>query len=520
MKLTIYQGDVPTILDFQAPALLSALLALSGLPFSMPCGGRRRCRKCLVRAEGELSPHAPEELRFLSREEREQGLRYACMTTVLGDAAVWLPEKAEQRILTAGQLPAFPLSPWASGYGAAFDIGTTTVAAYLCRLDTGIILAADSMPNPQGTYGADVISRISCALDGGGTALADTIHGCLGALLSRLCRQAQIAPARVEAIVLTGNTAMEYLLTGSDPSSIARAPFAQDRWFGEYGSAEALGFSGTSAKVYITRCISAYVGGDITSAILAADLLHASAPVLLADIGTNGEIALATGGRLYCCSTAAGPALEGAGIYMGMTASDGAISHVRTEDGILRYDVIGNTVPQGICGSGIVDAAAALLSLGYVDETGAIDDLALPDELYTEVDGMAAIRFPDSRVVITQKDIRSVQLAKSAIRAGMETLLQTASLQPDDVETLYIAGGFGNVLDIDSACAIGLFPAQFADRAVTLGNAAGMGAIMQLLSGDQLRAAEDLSRMAETVELSTSPIFQAAYIENMPFPDA
>ena len=244
----------------------------------------------------------------------------------------------------------------------------------------------------------------------------------------------------------------------------------------------------------------------------------ANEPVLLADIGTNGELVLASGGRLVCCSTAAGPAFEGAGIYMGMAAADGAITHVRAVNGALDYETIGGGAPVGICGSGIIDAVAAFLALGYLDETGAIDELALPDALRASADGVPAVRFPGSAVVLTQKDVRAVQLAKSAICAGMETLLASADLRAEEVGRLLIAEGFGSVLDVSSAEAIGLDPARICRAYRGRGQRGGMGAVMQLLSRKKIEEAEALSRGAETAELSRDPVFRAAYLENMLFP--
>lgn len=520
MKLTIYQNGSTTVLEYSTPTRLSTLFAQEHIPLSMPCGGRQRCRKCAVIAHGALSPLSEAEASWLTAEEIAQGVRYACMTTALGDAELILPDTAGEQILTSGELADFSRSPWAEGCGAAFDIGTTTVAAYLYDLDSGALLAADAEKNPQAAFGADVISRISHAVSGGGSALAEQIHSCANTLLARLCRTAGVSLSAVQAVVFTGNTAMEYFLLGADPSSIAQAPFIQDRSFGEFCPAAAFGLSTPNAKVYITKCISAYVGGDITSGILSSGMLSRSEPVLLADIGTNGELALAANGKLLCCSTAAGPAFEGAGIRMGMTASEGAISHVRAENGALVYETIGGGAPRGICGSGIIDAVAACLSLGYLDETGAIDDLALPDDLFTESDGTAAIRFPHSQVVITQKDIRAVQLAKSAICAGMEALIASAGLRTADIARLLIAGGFGSVLDTASAQRIGLIPAGFSGQIHAIGNAAGMGAVMQLLSRDKIAEAEGIAARAQTLELSTDPVFRDAYIENMLFPES
>ncbi len=519
MKLTIYQDGSPTVLEYSTPVRLSTLFAGAHIPLAMPCGGQRRCHKCKVIAHGALSSLSEEESKLLTPEEVARGIRFACMTTVLGDAEIVLPDQAQQRIVTTGQLPDFPLSPWSAGYGIAFDIGTTTIAAYLYQLASGTLLASAAENNPQGAFGADVISRISYAISGGTAMLAEAIRSCANRMMLRLCRMANISISDLGAVVFTGNTAMQYFLTGSDPSSIAHAPFAQDRYFGEFCPAKMLGLASADASVYITRCISAYVGGDITSGILSTGMMSAKEPVLLADIGTNGELALSVEGKLLCCSTAAGPAFEGAGIYMGMTASDGAISHVSVKNETISYETIGGAAPVGICGSGIIDAIAACLTLGFIDETGAIDDLFLPNELYTEADGVPAIRFPNSGVVLTQKDIRAVQLAKSAICAGIITLLSTAGLHADDIGQLLIAGGFGTVLNVENAQAIGFMPPGFSGRIAAVGNAAGMGAVMQLLSREMIADAERLAQNAQTVELSTNPVFRDAYMEHMLFPE-
>ena len=518
MKLTIYQDGSPTVLEYSTPTYLSTLFASGHIPFAMPCGGRGSCHKCKVRVQGQISPITKEEASYLTDEEIAQGIRYACMTTVYGDAEVTLPDTSAARIVSAGQLPVFALAPWADGYGAAFDIGTTTVAAYLYRLVDGKQLASASQKNPQVTFGGDVISRITHALHGGSATLAEAVRGCINELLHSLCQAGGISMQELHALVLSGNTAMEYLLMGANPASIAQAPFRQDRYFGEFISASSLGLEPRAAKVYVARCISAYVGGDITSGILSTGMLSAEKPELLIDIGTNGEIALAVSGKILCCSTAAGPAFEGAGIFMGMTASDGAIAHVHAANGTLTFEAIGESLPVGICGSGIIDAVAAFLTLGYIDETGAIDSSSLPEELLAEADGVSAIRIPGSDVCITQKDIRAVQLAKSAICSGVETLLEIAKLRAQDIGQLLIAGGFGSVLYVSSAEAIGLIPSGFSGRIKSVGNAAGMGAIMQLLSRDMIHRAEQLARTAETVELSTHPVFREAYIENMLFP--
>lgn len=258
----------------------------------------------------------------------------------------------------------------------------------------------------------------------------------------------------IDSVVLTGNTAMLYLLTERHPASIVAAPFAMDCGFGQFVAPQALALPlSPDCRVYLPACLSAYVGADITTALLAAGFYRegrvpAGPPRLLVDIGTNGEMALAADGRLLCCSTAAGPALEGAGIHQGVMARTGAIYRVRLEGLTMVCDVLGGGEAQGICGSGLVDAVAALCEAGVIQDTGLIDEESHAFTAYVEeCDGQPAFRLPGTAVRLTQKDIRAVQLAKSAICAGMRTLIAEAGLQAEAIAELVVAGGFGSRID-------------------------------------------------------------------------
>lgn len=516
----VFSDGRTSLLAQEQPVLISELLLQQGVPFDLPCGGKRRCRKCKIQAVGDLSALTEEEKRFLSTEELSQNIRYACMATVQGDAKLTLlPEPASVKILADGSMPALQRQPLGTGLGIAVDIGTTTVVAYLYDLRTGTRLQYASCRNPQSAFGADVISRMEKSMAGERETLAQTIRRCLQQLSEELCRSQQIMPADVTAMVITGNTAMLYFLCGQDPASIAFAPFEPDRIFGEWITAESLHLAGLACPIYLPRCISAYVGADITTAILAADLLSYSAPTLLADIGTNGEMALWANGELFCCSTAAGPAFEGAGIYHGMQASQGAISKVWLEGTRLCWETVGNVPAAGLCGSGLIDLVAALCQLNIVEESGLIQE-ENHDYLsqIVEIENAPAFCLPDTGVILTQKDIRSVQLAKAAICAGIETLIQEAGLRSEDIGKLLLAGGFGTFLDVNSAERIGLIPKQFACKAQAIGNAAGMGAAMILQSYPCLEQSLAIAQEAKTVELSTHAAFLDAYVENMLFP--
>jgi uncharacterized 2Fe-2S/4Fe-4S cluster protein (DUF4445 family) len=402
-------------------------------------------------------------------------------------------------------MDSFSLDPAFLHYGAAIDIGTTTVAARLYAAD-GTLSAEASLLNPQAPFGADVISRMEAAIGGKSAQLAQAIRRGIDRLLLTLAGQAGILPTAIDGAVITGNTAMLYLLTETSTEPLSHAPFRMDRAFGEYLTAETLGLSALASEtaVYLAPCISAFVGGDTVSAILATGMCKRTDTVLLADIGTNGEIALWHGGSLSVCSTAAGPAFEGVGISMGMRGTDGAIDRVAIVNGALSAHVLGEGTARGICGSGLVDAVAAMLDLEIIDETGYMED----DE--------AEILAP---VVLTQQDVRMVQLAKSAICAGLCTLAKTANVDMDDVEGLVLAGGFGSYLDVKNAGRIGLIPNELSDKTAVIGNAALDGATMILLNKDAKARASQIAKSALVRELSSDPVFSEFYMMGMMFSD-
>ena len=527
MQVTIYSNQTEQILTLPHPMLLSEALAGRGLPIEMPCGGRQRCLKCRVIATGELSPPSERELSLLTPDEIAKGVWFACMTTLLGDAQVRLSGgDRREHIEIRGALPSFEPDPWADGTGAAVDIGTTTLAAYLYRLSDGALLSTATAKNPQASFGADVISRMEKSIAGGGGALASAIREGLSGLLCSACESAGVALDEIGCMTITGNTAMLYLLCNENPQSLVAVPFEQDDSFGRMVSPASLELPlRPDAKIYLTRTISAYVGGDITSAALAAGLMgEDGAPAkgnrLLCDIGTNGEMVLLCNGKLLCCSTAAGPAFEGAGLYRGMNARSGAVHRVTLgEEGMVCH-VLDGAEAVGLCGSGIVDAIAALLDAGVLDESGYLnEDGHSYEQNIIEVEDSPAFRLPGTQVEVTQRDIRTIQLAKSAICAGMTALLSEAGITADEVDEFLIAGGFGSCIDVASAERIGLILPGFAPKARVLGNAAGTGASMALLSRAMLERGERLAAGAQTIELSTHPVFMEAYVDGMAFPE-
>ena len=473
----------------------------------MPCGGHGKCGKCRVTVVGEVSDPTEDEKRALSPDELGGGIRLACRVTVWGDCAVTTAEQGRGQIVTHGAFPASmsdkELDPSWDGYGAAIDIGTTTLAARLYGRE-GKLLSETSRLNPQSAWGADVISRMEAAMAGNGGKIARITRRALDGMLTELAEAASVETADIGAVVITGNTVMLHLLTETNVEPLTHAPFAAERLFGDTLTAKELGLTALppDAPVYLPPCIAAFIGADTVTATLASDLREIPETALLCDIGTNGEMVLWHENTLYACSTAAGPAFEGAGISMGMSGRVGAIDRVWVRDGSIEAHVIGEGDPVGLCGSGLVDAVAALLDTELLDETGYLEDDPLE------------IAEP---VTIIQEDIRAVQLAKSAIHAGMRTLIHTARLDCDDVATLYIAGGFGSYLDVRNAGKIGLLPEELTDRVTVLGNAALTGAAMLLLCEELRGVCERLAKDTRVVELATNPVFVSEYMERMMF---
>ncbi|MBR3692625.1 MAG: DUF4445 domain-containing protein [Clostridia bacterium] len=465
----------------------------------MPCGGHGKCGKCRVHARGRLSPLTDAERRHLTAGEIRDGVRLACLAHVLGDAEVKTSGAAEGKILTDGISHARWENPAFSRCGLAVDIGTTTLAAKLWS-PAGEELCSAACLNPQSFAGADVISRIEAAMAGRGAELAAAVRRAIGELIVLLCDRAEISPEEIDAACFTGNTAMLHLLTEEDTTPLSRAPFAVRRRFGESLSAGELCIAPLRAEteVYLPPCISAFVGADMACALLAD--LPGGGTRMLVDIGTNGEMALVREDGIFVCSTAAGPAFEGVGISCGMRGETGAIDRVTVVNGKLLAHTIGGGAPRGICGSGLADAAACLLDLELMDESGCLEEESIPIA---------------GKVSLTQGDVRALQLAKSAISAGAHTLLCETGTNLSEISRLSVAGGFGNYLNMRSAIRIGLLPAV--PEIVPIGNAALSGASM-LLGDIGLR--QEICRMAneaKTVALAGNDRFAEFYMNGMLF---
>lgn len=460
-------------------SLLAAQIQ-AGLHPDAPCGGKGTCGKCRVHLDGQQV--------------------LACQTPVSRPMTVWLSPPAQAVVLTQG-LACSTQPDGQYAYTAAFDIGTTTLVGFLLDGITGQELACASALNPQAQYGADVISRIQTVLEQPQTPMRGCICQALGALTGELARQAGIDPAQIQCTAVVGNTAMHHLLLGIDPRPLVTPPYMPRQTDAQILPAQTL--LPVSGQIRVLPNIAGFVGADTVGCLTATRFDQRQELTLMIDIGTNGEMVLGDSRRRVACSTAAGPAFEGAKISQGMRGSPGAIDHVSVQDGGLVCHVIGEEQARGLCGSGLLDLVACLLELGVIDESGCLEGKS-----YT---------IPGTSVCLTQSDVREVQLAKAAIRAGIELMCSHLGTVPEQIQTVLLAGAFGNYLNPRSACRIGMIPPCLLERIQPIGNAAGAGARLCALSQAEFAYSQRLARQTEFLELASKPDFQDRFVDALEF---
>ena len=481
--LTVFTAEGKQNISFEGTPTVQQVLERSGISMAHPCGGTGRCGKCTIEVIGNVS--LPDEA------ERSAGCRLSCRTRLYGDAIVTLKEQTNSSLIAEGfEENIKPAENPDNKFGAAVDIGTTTIALSVYDLATGKCLSSKTMLNPQSVISADVMGRIDAAVNGKLTNMQNMLISGIRALAEDTGYF-----DRIDTWCFTGNTTMLYLLCGRNPQSFAVAPYMADHFFGEE-----ITFLGKPA--YLPHCMHAFVGADITCAVMASGMYNSTKTALLCDIGTNGEIALWKNGTLYVTSTAAGPVFEGAGISCGCQSVAGAIEKVAIQKGSFSVTTIGNTTPIGLCGSGVIDTIACLLENGTVDETGAME----PEEILL-CEG----------VFINRQDIRNVQLAKAAIAAGIRTLLEVTKTSEEEISVFYLAGGFGKHLNLDSAVRIGLFPASLRNKVSILGNAALKGAASMLSDESLKETAQTIVGKVNYLSLPDNPAFAKNYIEELSF---
>ena len=415
--------------------------------------------------------------------------------------------------------------------GMAFDIGTTSIVGYLLDLYSGVQLAVVSELNPQTQFGADVISRIMYAgQEGGLKKLQTAVIQVLNALISEAVTKVGVIKEDIYALSVVGNTTMHHLFLGINPHQIAFAPHVSAVSDPLVLDAAELKINVNQAgKVYVLPNIAGFIGADTVAVLLATDLARSQNVKLIIDIGTNGEIVLGSSKEMVSCSTAAGPAFEGAQISCGMRGTTGAIDYITFQDAF-TYSVIGGGKPQGICGSALLDVVAGLLKLGLIDRRGRFvppERVTKPEALLykhrlTRYDGSWAFIITEdtddgNTLMITQRDIRELQMAKGAIATGIKVLTDKIGVDINEIQEVLLAGAFGNYMNADSACTIGLIPIELKDKIKMIGNAAGAGAKLALLSSSEFMRAAVLAKSVEYVELGVQPEFMKQYAESMYF---
>jgi len=423
-----------------------------------------------------------------------------------------------------------------SSYGIAFDIGTTTVVGYLVDLRTGEELSTVAKANPQVIHGDDIISRIEFVQKqkDGLEKLQREIVNTLNEIIRETIQKAGIDKNNIYETVIVGNTCMHHLFLGLDPSTIAPSPYIPviEESFNLKAKDIPEFVLNPTANIYILPNISAFIGADIVAGVLSTSMWRGEKIVLFVDLGTNGEVVLVSKKKLWACSTAAGPAFEGARISSGMRAAEGAIDKVKMDNKSFAYRVIKDGKVRGICGSGLIDLIAELLKLGLINKSGKlIDREECKSELSEEIrkriirdkEGNKFLLVKEKEtengkpIYLTQRDIRELQLAKAAIFAGIKILLKEVGISPEDIQEILLAGAFGNFINKESARRIELIPHLPLGRIKFVGNAAGTGAEIALFSIKMREVSQEISKKVKYIELSSRPDFQEEFIKAMSF---
>lgn len=495
---------------------------------SAPCNGNGICGKCIVRYKSGATEPTKQDREFLSEKQLEQGYRLACQSYPTEEYKVEIPELEETiEVLSQweNQRTEEILKNTAEGtaektenaiYGICIDIGTTTLAALLVNLETEADCQTAVSVNHQRAYGSDVLSRISASNGGKKWEIQRCIRQDLQKLIRELLQKEKITEQQIQRIVIAGNTTMCHLLRGFSCETLGVAPFLPvDLSWMEGSAADFLGMKELDTKVVILPGISAFVGADIMAGIAKMNMHRSEGYHLLLDIGTNGEMVLGNCRHMYVTSTSAGPAFEGGNISCGMAGIPGVISHVFMEEtGKAGFQVIGEADGEnkkkqqaiGICGTGMIDLVYELRKHQMIDEHGTYSDLYF-DTGYELAE----------KVKFTQNDIRELQMAKAAIRAGVDILVKKAGIAFDEVDNCYLAGGFGTKIDIKKAAGIGLIPKELEMKTIPAGNTVLAGTKEVLLSRISKEELEKIQTMADVINLAEENDFEELYLSYMDF---
>jgi uncharacterized 2Fe-2S/4Fe-4S cluster protein (DUF4445 family) len=509
--------------DVPVGTTLHEAAAEAGVALSAPCGGLGRCGSCRVRVSGDVRSPGAHELETLGLAARS-GVRLACLARVEGPGEVVFSRDAPAASagIPTGS-PSARLAPNRSGavpgeqrLGAAVDIGTTTIGVRLHALDDGALLAELEVTNPQVDLGADVLTRISRSMAGDADALRAAVTSQVERSIAALVSEAG-APGRLERIAVVGNPTMAHLFLGLDASAIASARGGGGVLAPPDVDAARAGMpSFAGAVVTVGPAASAFVGADAIAGLVATAIAERERPALLVDLGTNGEIVLAAGGRLFAASAAAGPAFEGVGLTSGMRAETGAIERVWLDDAGLHFETVGGAEPHGLCGSGFVDLVAVLLGSGVILADGLMPPGTSAAGTVSDSSDGTFLRLAGD-VALSQRDVRILQLGKAAVAVAIDVLLDDAGIGADDVGEVIIAGGFGTHLRPASLARIGVIPARWASLVTLGGNTALAGASALLLSDTARTEARRLAGAIASVKLAERDDFRDRFVAALAF---
>ncbi len=491
---------------------LLRILLSEGFFVDNPCNGKGTCGKCKVRL-------VEDDATVLS-----------CLTSVTKDMTVELLQTDKKhRVLTKGYIPEFEKDEFDNGYGVAIDIGTTTVVASLVSLVDGVEIAQAAMINAQKHFGLDVLTRITYEFeheDTGIYELQKAIVDSINDMIDEMCTKTSITKQEIKEIVVAANCTMTHMLLGVDARPIGKAPYKPVFLDAQYRKAKEIGIvAGEDTLLYCLPQVSGYIGADIVAGTYVCKLHEEKENVLFIDIGTNGEIVLASNGKLLSCSCAAGPALEGMNISSGMRAADGAIEDVKILPDGISLSVIGDTKPEGLCGSGILAVIRELLKTKILKSNGTfIKKDTLPEDDYRQ----ALIRMNGTKrefvlsenpeIRITQNDVRQVQLAKGALLSGFVALLEYASIRMQDLNKILIAGQFGAHLPADILTGVGILPFETEEKISYVGNSSKTGAYIALLSKKARAEIESLAKEMEYFELAETEDYERVFTQSLIFP--
>ena len=509
--ITVQKEDTTVSIEGNCGQTLLEIFRNANVYIDAICAGRGTCGKCKVQfLEGCPIPTKEDE-NFFTEEELANGWRLACKALIQRQCVVSIEMSGEEKyaVVTEYASERKPQQPAEkSYYGIAVDIGTTTIAMQLLELHSKTIEDTYTAINRQRSYGADVISRIQASNEGKKERLRQSILEDLEQGIEELHSRNHVT---VKEIGISGNTTMISLLMGYSCEGLGAYPFTPvniDAVEADYFTI--FGNHRHTCKLRILPGISAFVGGDITAGLLACGFDRKEKVSILVDLGTNGEMAIGNQDKIFVTSTAAGPAFEGGNIICGTGSIPGAISHVTYKNNGFELETIGNQEASGICGTGVIDITYELLKQKLIDETGLLNDKFFED-------GILLAKSKESEIRFYQKDIREIQLAKAAIRAGLETLLVNYGVGYDEIDDIYIAGGFGYKMDIDKAIGIGLFPKACKNKLKAIGNSSLKGNLIYLTEKDAKERMRKITQLSEEVSLAASSTFYELYLQHMCF---